>query len=90
MNDTAFSNVGRVAQTPPWKGDTKGPPRAKSPKTIAVKGSWFIFQKYDAHEDDCRFRAPDWHATKLMSHDSHQNYHLGFRCCKNIRATQTQ
>jgi hypothetical protein len=55
-----------------------------------MKGSWFIFQKYDAHEDDCRFRAPDWHATKLMSHDSHQNYHLGFRCCKNISATQTQ
>jgi hypothetical protein len=49
-----------------------------------MKGSWFIFQKFDAHEDDCRWRAPDWHATKVMSHDSHQNYHLGFRCCRDL------
>ncbi len=51
-----------------------------------MKGSWFIFKKFDAHEDDCRWRAPDWHGTKLMSHDSHQNYHLGFRCCKDVIA----
>lgn len=49
-----------------------------------MKGSWFIFRKFDAHEDDCRWRAPDWHATKVMSHDSHQNYHLGFRCCRDV------
>ncbi|NUP08562.1 MAG: SUMF1/EgtB/PvdO family nonheme iron enzyme [Polyangiaceae bacterium] len=49
-----------------------------------MKGSWFIFKSYEAHIDDCRWRAPDWHGTKLMSHDSHQNYHLGFRCCKDV------
>ncbi len=49
-----------------------------------MKGSWFIFDRYEAHEDDCRWRAPAWHATKLMSFDSHLNYHLGFRCCKDV------
>jgi formylglycine-generating enzyme required for sulfatase activity len=49
-----------------------------------MKGSWFIFRKFDAHEDDCRWRAPDWHASKVMSPDSHQNYHLGFRCCRDV------
>jgi formylglycine-generating enzyme len=49
-----------------------------------MKGSWFIFQKFEAHEDDCRWRAPDWHAAKLLSPDSHLNYHLGFRCCKDV------
>ncbi len=49
-----------------------------------MKGSWFIFKHFEAHEDDCRWRAPDWHVTKLMSRDSHANYHLGFRCCKSI------
>jgi len=49
-----------------------------------MKGSWFIFQKYEAHDDDCRWRAPDWHASKVMAHGSHGNYHLGFRCCKSL------
>lgn len=49
-----------------------------------MKGSWFIFSNYEAHEDDCRWRAPDWHATKIMDYNSHGNYHLGFRCCKDI------
>lgn len=49
-----------------------------------MKGSWFIFSRYEAHIDDCRWRAPDWHGTKLMDYNSHANYHLGFRCCKNI------
>lgn len=49
-----------------------------------MKGSWFIFQELEAHKDDCRWRAPDWHGTKVMDIDSHGNYHLGFRCCKNI------
>jgi hypothetical protein len=46
-----------------------------------MKGSWFIFQKYEAHDDDCRWRAPDWHASRVLVEDSHANYHLGFRCC---------
>jgi hypothetical protein len=49
-----------------------------------MKGSWFIFDKIRAHEDWCRWRAPFWHGTKLMSPDSHANYHLGFRCCKSL------
>ena len=46
-----------------------------------MKGSWFIWDKYYAHQDFCRWRAPYWHGTKVMSKDSHHNYHLGFRCC---------
>jgi len=49
-----------------------------------MKGSWFIFDKYYAHPDWCRWRAPFWHGTKVMSTASHENYHLGFRCCKTI------
>jgi formylglycine-generating enzyme required for sulfatase activity len=50
-----------------------------------MKGSWFIFSNYEAHIDDCRWRAPDWHGTKVMDRNSHANYHLGFRCCKSIQ-----
>lgn len=51
-----------------------------------MKGSWFIFSRYEAHEDDCRWRAPDWHGSRVMSPRSHGNYHLGFRCCKSLPA----
>lgn len=51
-----------------------------------MKGSWFAFATAEVHEDDCRWRAPDWHGTKLMSENSHENYHLGFRCCKDVGA----
>ena len=46
-----------------------------------MKGSWFIFDRYEAHIDDCRWRAPDWHSNEGKNHS---NYHLGFRCCKDI------
>jgi hypothetical protein len=49
-----------------------------------MKGSWFIFQQLEAHEDDCRWRALAWHEGKLMAADAHRNYHLGFRCCKDL------
>lgn len=49
-----------------------------------MKGSWFAFQKTEAHEDDCRYRAPAWHETRVMNEKSHMNYHLGFRCCKDV------
>lgn len=49
-----------------------------------MKGSWFIFDSYRAHEDSCRWRAPFWHGTRVMSPDSHANYHLGFRCCNTV------
>ena len=49
-----------------------------------MKGSWFIFDSYRAHEDWCRWRAPFWHGTRVMDEKSHANYHLGFRCCKTL------
>jgi len=49
-----------------------------------MKGSWFVFASIEAHEDDCRWRAPSWHETRFMSETSHANYHLGFRCCKDL------
>jgi formylglycine-generating enzyme required for sulfatase activity len=49
-----------------------------------MKGSWFIFDTYHAHEDWCRWRAPYWHGSRVMDAHSHANYHLGFRCCKTI------
>ena len=50
-----------------------------------MKGSWFIFDTYHAHEDWCRWRAPFWHGSRVMDPHSHENYHLGFRCCKTLR-----
>jgi len=49
-----------------------------------MKGSWFIFDTYRAHEDWCRWRAPYWHGSRVMAPHSHSNYHLGFRCCKTL------
>jgi hypothetical protein len=49
-----------------------------------MKGSWFIFDAYRAHEDWCRWRAPFWHGSRVMDPQSHSNYHLGFSCCKTI------
>ncbi len=49
-----------------------------------MKGSWFIFDTYRAHEDWCRWRAPFWHGSRVMDPHSHSNYHLGFRCCNTL------
>jgi formylglycine-generating enzyme required for sulfatase activity len=49
-----------------------------------MKGSWFIFDRYQAHPDWCRWRAPFWHGSRVMDEHSHSNYHLGFRCCKSL------
>jgi formylglycine-generating enzyme required for sulfatase activity len=49
-----------------------------------MKGSWFIFDRYRAHPDWCRWRAPFWHGSRVLSPASHMNYHLGFRCCKTL------
>jgi formylglycine-generating enzyme len=59
---------------------------AGSAGATEMKGSWFIFSHYEAHEDDCHWRAPDWHPSSVMSTHSHGNYHLGFRCCKTLAA----
>lgn len=48
-----------------------------------LKGSWYIFNNYEAHRDDCRWRAPFWHGASIQaSHDAHN--HLGFRCCSDV------
>jgi len=49
-----------------------------------MKGSWFIFDAYRAHEDWCRWRAPYWHGSRVLDPKSHHNYHLGFRCCDDV------
>lgn len=53
-----------------------------------MKGSWFIWNSHKAHEDDCRWRAPDWHASRVRHPGSHRNYHLGFRCCLDVAAAE--
>ncbi len=53
-----------------------------------MKGSWFIFASYEAHPDDCRWRAPDWHGSRITDAASHGNYHLGFRCCASIAGAE--
>jgi hypothetical protein len=51
-----------------------------------MKGSWFVFGRasIQPHEDDCRWRAKDWHPSRVMDPGSHRNYHLGFRCCRDV------
>jgi formylglycine-generating enzyme required for sulfatase activity len=61
---------------------------SKSLGVTEMKGSWFIFDKYKAHDDWCRWRAPYWHGSRLQSKSSHHNYHLGFRCCKSLPSTK--
>jgi formylglycine-generating enzyme required for sulfatase activity len=55
-----------------------------------MKGSWFIFDTYRAHEDWCRWRAPFWHGSRVLDTHSHTNYHLGFRCCKTLNTAPTR
>ncbi|MBV0911808.1 SUMF1/EgtB/PvdO family nonheme iron enzyme [Anianabacter salinae] len=50
-----------------------------------MKGSWFIWDQIRAHEHWSRWRAPFWHGTRVMSAASHHNYHLGFRCFKDVK-----
>lgn len=50
-----------------------------------MKGSWFIWDRTRAHEHWARWRAPFWHGTKVMSDKSHSNYHLGFRCVRDLK-----
>ena len=50
-----------------------------------MKGSWFIWDTIRAHEHWARWRAPFWHGTRVLSEGSHRNYHLGFRCFRDVR-----
>jgi len=50
-----------------------------------MKGSWFVWDQIRAHEHWARWRAPFWHGSRVMDRNSHHNYHLGFRCFRDIR-----
>ena len=50
-----------------------------------MKGSWFIWDSVRAHPHWARWRAPFWHGTRVMARGSHRNYHLGFRCFRDVR-----
>lgn len=50
-----------------------------------MKGSWFIWDTVRAHTHWSRWRAPYWHGSRVMAADSHHNYHLGFRCFKDVK-----
>lgn len=50
-----------------------------------MKGSWFIWDSVRAHEHWARWRAPFWHGSRVLSAGSHSNYHLGFRCFRDVR-----
>ncbi len=50
-----------------------------------MKGSWFIWDSVRAHEHWARWRAPFWHGSRVLSTGSHSNYHLGFRCFRDVR-----
>lgn len=50
-----------------------------------MKGSWFIWDTVRAHEHWARWRAPYWHGSRVLDRGSHSNYHLGFRCFRDIR-----
>jgi formylglycine-generating enzyme required for sulfatase activity len=68
----------------PLKPDQMASQGSQQLGVVEMKGSWFIFDRYYAHQDWCRWRAPYWHGTPVMSDHSHHNYHLGFRCCKSL------
>jgi sulfatase modifying factor 1 len=55
-----------------------------------MKGSWFLFAREETHPDDCRWRAKNWHTTKIKDPNSHRNYHLGFRCCADMDPSSDQ
>lgn len=68
----------------PLSGSQMSSQASKHLGVTEMKGSWFIFDAYRAHEDWCRWRAPYWHGSSVRDPESHRNYHLGFRCCKSL------
>lgn len=61
---------------------------SRGSRTLGVtemKGSWFIWDTVHAHEFWSRWRAPAWHATRVLAQGSHSNYHLGFRCFADVK-----
>ncbi|MEQ9257650.1 MAG: SUMF1/EgtB/PvdO family nonheme iron enzyme [Roseovarius sp.] len=61
---------------------------SRGSRTLGVtemKGSWFIWDTVRAHTHWSRWRAPFWHGGRVMASNSHHNYHLGFRCFKDVK-----
>ncbi|MDP4032238.1 MAG: hypothetical protein Q8P60_05175 [Pseudorhodobacter sp.] len=69
----------------PLSADQMSSRGSKKLGVTEMKGSWFIWDRYRAHPDWCRWRAPYWHGAPVMSPGSHENYHLGFRCCSTLK-----
>lgn len=68
----------------PLSADQMSSRGSKKLGVTEMKGSWFIWDRYRAHPDWCRWRAPYWHGAPVMASGSHENYHLGFRCCSTL------
>ena len=90
LNDRKVCNLVREAASP-FAGEEgeldPGEMASRGSRTLGVtemKGSWFAFDDFRAHEDWCRWRAPFWHGTRVRDPKSHANYHLGFRCCRDV------
>ena len=58
--------------------------QTRKPLIVSIDREGHIFVREEAHDDDCRWRAKDWHPSALMDVESHRNYHLGFRCCAGV------
>ena len=61
---------------------------SRGSRTLGVtemKGSWFIWDTVRAHTHWSRWRAPFWHGGRVLAGNSHHNYHLGFRCFKDVK-----
>lgn len=74
-----IGNVAEIMNLPLNKNQLRGIGETE------LKFAWFAFDKLRPHKFDCRWRAPSWHVTKINAKNSHANYHLGFRCVKDIK-----
>lgn len=72
----------------PLAPDQMASDKSRAYGVTEMKGSWFVFDAFRAHEDWCRWRAPFWHGTRVMDPKSHHNYHLSFRCCDDVAANE--
>ena len=53
-----------------------------------MKGSWFIFDSYRAHEDWCRWRAPFWHGSRVMDPEEPRELSPGLSVLQNLGRRQ--
>ena len=73
----------RRAHEPAARRTPDGQPGSRA-RLYRDEGQLVHLRHVQAHEDWCRWRAPFWHGSRVMDEHSHENYHLGFRCCKTL------